>query len=116
MPEVRTKIPAAELKPGQFFLTNDRWYRATSAPTLRDNAAPLIRATSPINGATVSMWLNAEQVTVNEGNTIPNAFRAATLRRKSAAARQQAAELIATADRLDLLTVEMQHEADAIHA
>lgn len=110
MPEIRTKIPAAALEPGQFFLTNDRWYRA--ADKLLDlGNGPQIRATSPVSGATVWMWLYAPEVTVTVGNTIPSTFKSATLARKAKATRAKAEELARTADQLEALSIEMDFVA-----
>lgn len=111
MPEIRTKIPTVQLKPGQFFLTQDRWYRATSEPVQYPGHAPQVKAVSPVNGDDGWMWLHAPEVTVTEGNTIPSTFRSATLARKAKAAREKADELARTADRLEALSVEMDFVA-----
>ena len=111
MPEVRTKIPTTELKPGQFFLTQDRWYRATSTLIQHDGHAPQIKAVSPVNGDDGWMWLHATEVTTTEGNTIPATFRSATLARKAKAIREKAEELARTADRLEALSIEMDFVA-----
>jgi hypothetical protein len=116
MPEVRTKIPAVDLKPGQFFKVNDRWLRAVGAPIQYQGKGPQIKVVSPIDGSYGWTWLYAEHVTVTEGNTVPATFRPATLRRKAQVARDKAAELTRMADQLDILTIEMQHEVNAVTA
>jgi hypothetical protein len=116
MTEVRYTIPAADLKPGQFFKVNDRWLRAVGAPIQHLGKGPQVKVVSPIDGSHGWTWLYAERVTVIEGNTVPATFRPAALRRKSQAARDKAAELTRMADQLDILTIEMQHEANAVKA
>jgi hypothetical protein len=104
MYEVRTQIPAADLTPGQFFLVNDRWYRAAGALIQRDDAhAPQLRVVSPVTGETASIWLHAERVTVTEGNTVPATFQRASLMRRVRIARQKAAEQEKIASQLEAL-------------
>lgn len=109
MPEVRTQIPAAELKPGQFFKIGDRWYRAHGAPIQCDGKDyPQIEAASPVTGDYGWMWLHAKTVTVNEGNTVPSTFQPGTLERKARAARDQARKLLARAAQLENLATDIR--------
>lgn len=102
-------VPRDDLRPGQFFMSGGRWYRAyTTVIPVEGKSWPKIQAASATFGKPEWMWLHDERVTVNERNDTPGTFQPSALDRKARDLRKKAAALLSTADQLENLATDLR--------